>query len=53
MGVALFVHGYLTFLEEKSDEVKGYMLAHLQEVMEDTDMYCWKCGVTTWPGPRI
>ena len=48
MGVALFVNGYLTGLGEESDEIKGFMLAHLQEVMEDADVYGWKC-VRSYP----
>ena len=43
MSVALFINGYLTVLGEESDEVRGYMFTHLQEVMEDTDVYGWRC----------
>ena len=39
MCIALLVNGYPTVLGEESDEVKGFMLAHLQEVMENTDVY--------------
>ena len=43
MGIALFINGYLTVLGEETDKVKGFMLAPLQEVMEDADIYGWKC----------
>ena len=43
MGVALFVNGYFTGLGEESDAIKGFMLAYLQEVMEDADVYGWEC----------
>ena len=43
MSIALFVNGYLIILGEECNEVKGFMLAHLQEAMEDADVYGWKC----------
>ena len=43
MSTALFANGYPSVLGEECNEVNGYMLAHLQEVMEDADVYSGKC----------
>ena len=45
MIIGLCINGYLTcaVLGEEHDVVKGFMLAQLQEVMEDADVYGWKC----------
>ena len=38
-----FVHGYLIVIEfEKDTQIKAQMSHHLEELMEDTDLYRWK-----------
>ena len=43
MSSILFVNGYLTIKGEKTEEVKGHMLQHLQDLMEDAEAYSWEC----------
>ena len=42
LSAVLFINGYLTVLVEYTEEVKGHMLWHLQELMEDAEFYGWR-----------
>ena len=42
MSVALFVNGYLAVVEIEFMPVKEYMMVHLQEMMEDVELYGWR-----------
>ena len=42
MSVVLFDNSYLMILGEEPEEIKGYMLTHLQEIMEYIETYGWK-----------
>ena len=42
MSLALFINGYLSVLAEESDTSKTVMLQHLQELLEDTEVYGWR-----------
>ena len=37
--IALFESGYLTVLSEEAEGIRALMLTHLQELMEDADMF--------------
>ena len=41
MRLALFTNGYLSVLAEESDIHKTLMLQHLQELVEDSEVYGW------------
>ena len=42
MSAMLLINGYLTVMGEETDFVKGHMLWHLQELMEDAEAYGWR-----------
>ena len=37
-----FVHGYITVMAKKLSRIRTFMLSHLQEIMEDREMYGWQ-----------
>ena len=39
MSATLFVNGYLMVMGEEAAVIKGHMLWHLQELMEDAEAY--------------
>ena len=42
MGRALFVNGFLTLLADEYENRKPVLLQHLQEIMEDSEIYGWR-----------
>ena len=42
MSLVLFTTGYLSVAKEESVVIKEYMYNHLQELMEDVEVYGWK-----------
>ena len=42
MSVTVFVSGFLMVMVRGKDDIKPYMLQHLQKVMEDTKSYDWE-----------
>ena len=42
MSIALFTNCYLAVVAEEAVEIKAYMLVHLQQLMEDVEVYEWK-----------
>ena len=42
MSLALFTNGYLSVAVEESVATKEYMYVHLQELMEDIEVYVWR-----------
>ena len=41
MSLAQFINGYLEILTEETDTTRTHMLSHLQEMMEDSEVYRW------------
>ena len=42
MSLALFTHGYLSMATDESVVIKEYMYNHLQEILQDVEVYGWK-----------
>ena len=43
LSVSAFVRGYLILLTSKQDsQVKEHMVFHLEDLVEDIDVYCWE-----------
>ena len=42
MSLGLFANGYLTVLAEEAEDIKPFLLQHLQELMEDAKIYIWR-----------
>ena len=42
MSLALFINGYLAILAEEADTNKSHVLSHLQELMENSEVYGWR-----------
>ena len=42
MSIALFTNGYLAVVAGESMLNKKHMLVHLQELMEDVEVYMWR-----------
>ena len=42
MCISLFVNGYLVVVAIASMSVKEYMMLHLQEMMEEVELYGWR-----------
>ena len=42
MSLVFFANGYLAIMAAEGASVQGYMLIHLQELFEDTEVYGWK-----------
>ena len=42
MSVVFFVSGFLTMMAGKKDTIRPFMIQHLQELMEDMELYGWK-----------
>ena len=42
MSMSLFVSGYLTVIAGEKDQIKPYMIQHLQELIDDAESLVWE-----------
>ena len=42
MSLALFLNGYLTVLADEAEDIKQFLPQHLQELMDDAEIYSWR-----------
>ena len=52
LSVTLFVSGYSMIIASEKKSVRPYMLQHLEDLMEDVELYSWETvlafGASNW-----